>query len=100
MTGARTAVETAEGVATEPRVFRHPPASRIFAAQTGGPSGAEGDASDARRLSIQSATGSRSRAPLGPPVPLRGPEDDERFYRVPIASSTARAARWVSARGA
>jgi hypothetical protein len=41
---------------------------------TGQPSGAEGDLF---RQAV-SATGSRSRAPLGPPVSLRSPEDDER----------------------
>jgi hypothetical protein len=57
--------------------FRHPPASRLLAAQTGGPSGAEGDLFTERRSTIVCATGSRSRAPLGPPVSLRSPEDDE-----------------------
>jgi len=54
--------------------FRHPPASRACAAQTGGPSGArERDPGTGASASTLSPS-----APLGPPVPLRGPEDDER----------------------
>ena len=56
--------------------FRHPPARR-FSAATGGPSGAR-ERDPVGSTAVHAACRNRSpSAPLGPPVSLRSPEDDE-----------------------
>jgi len=57
--------------------FRHPPASRLRR-RPGDPAAPKAIRPPQRHLRFALATGSRSRAPLGPPVSLRSPEDDER----------------------
>ena len=62
-------------VARGSSLFRHPPASRRLAAQTGGPSGAREREVVADSTSDQRAADGSPSAP--PPVPLHGPEDDD-----------------------
>ena len=60
--------------------FRHPPARRA-APQTGGPSGAR-ERDPVTDTSVQPVRlKSSPSAPLGPPVSLRSPEDDESYLR-------------------
>jgi hypothetical protein len=72
LSGDDAARLTARSSGLAPLIFRHPPASRAFAAQTGGPSGARERDPVADSVFRQcAADGFRLTAPLGPPVASR-----------------------------